>query len=242
MRGSAHVIIIICLVVALLGALGVVFYQNFIQNKQTTSNGSTSTSSKTDTSQTNGTTTTTLADGSIDSSFGTTLSFKYPSTWKYSQTMSGTIETDGTWTQKITLTSPSGKYVVQYYVGAGGGLGGTCVPTETGTIASTAYEGVSGFSGVSYTEMTYQNMPTEATNKIGIIELMDTAAASSVQAGASVCDTYLHEVVKLADKNYVQLIGATMTVSDATTSSQLKSALSGTEYEQGKAILLSTTH
>ncbi|MEO5949118.1 MAG: hypothetical protein ABIP74_01820, partial [Candidatus Saccharimonas sp.] len=28
--GNAHVIIVICLVVALLGVLGVVFYQNFI--------------------------------------------------------------------------------------------------------------------------------------------------------------------------------------------------------------------
>lgn len=183
-----------------------------------------------------------LVDGSIDSSFGTTLSFKYPSTWKYAQTMSGTIETEGSWMQKITLTSPSGKYSVQYHVGAGGGLGGSCAPDEMGTIATAAYQVVAGFSGMSYTEMTYQNMPSDATNRIGAVELMDTAAAASVKAGSSVCEVYLHNVVKLADEKYVQLIGASMVVADATDAGQLKSALSGTEYEQGKAILLSTVH
>ena len=44
--GSAHVIIVIVLVVALLGALGFIFYQNFIAKKTDTGTGS---PSKTDT-------------------------------------------------------------------------------------------------------------------------------------------------------------------------------------------------
>lgn len=241
-RGSAHLVIVIVLVVALLGALGFIFYQNFVakHSTDTTTSNSSSTSSKSSTDSTTTSTAVPLVDGSIDSSFGTTLTFKYPSTWKYSQTISGTIDT--ALDQRITLTSPSGKYVVKYDVDARGGIGGTCVPDETGTIATAAYQVVPGFSGASYLEMTYQNMPTDATNQIGVVELIDSTVASTLKAGDSVCKPYMHEIIKLADENSVYVYGATMTVSDATTASQLKSALSGTEYEQGKAILLSTTH
>jgi hypothetical protein len=237
---AAELVIIGVLVLAVAGLL----VWKFVGGKDTTSDTSSANTTTGNSSKTNDASASTIAlvDGSIDSSFGTTLSFKYPATWKYAQTMDGTIETDGSWTQKITVTSPSGKYVVQYYVGAGGGLGGSCEPPETGTIASAAYQVVSGFSGMSYIEMTFQDMPSVATNRIGAIELIDTKSAASVKSGSSVCDVYLHNVVKLAEEKYVQLIDASMTVTDATTASQLKSALTGNEYEQGKAILLSTKH
>lgn len=51
-KGSAHVIIIICLVVALLAALGVVFYQNFIATKPTSKTDVTSKVAETGTTKT----------------------------------------------------------------------------------------------------------------------------------------------------------------------------------------------
>jgi hypothetical protein len=241
-RGSAHVIVIVLLVVALLGLLGFVLYQNIMLKEAVSSDTNKPPETTSQSSNAAAEQVPDLVKGSIDASFGTTLGFKYPSTWKYSQKMAGTIESQGSWTQKITLTSPTGNYTVQYFVGAGGGLGGMCNPSEMGQIASTNYEVVPGFSGMSYIELTYRNVPNDVTNKIGVVELIDSATASSVEAGDSVCDTYLHEVVKLADANYVQLIGATMIIDGASTAEELKRALSGTEYEQGKAILLSTTH
>lgn len=241
-KGDAHTVIIVCLVVALIGALGVVFYRNFIA-KPSAEGVKADTNSKDTAKEAGNTTGVKLVKGSIDSSFGTTLMFAYPETWKYGQVTDGTVGSESTWTQRITITSPSGKYTVQYYVGAGGGIGGVCLPEDTGTIASTAYENIADFSGVSYTELTYANMPaglagTEAA--AGVVELMDSATATKLKAGDSVCDAYLHEVMKLSDAQFVQLLGATMKVNGATTAAQLKEALSGAEYEQGKAILLST--
>lgn len=243
-KGDAHTVIIICLVVVLIDALGVVFYQNFIA-KSPTKGAKVDTTSKDTAKKTGDTVGVKLVNGSIDPSFGTKLTFTYPETWKYNQVMDGTVGPESTWTQRITITSPSGKYTVQYYMGAGGGIGGMCLPEDTGTIAGTAYENIAGFSGVSYTELIYANMPaslagTEAA--AGVVELMDSATAAKLKAGDSVCDAYLHEVMKLSDTQFVQLLGATMKVNGATTAAQLKEALSGTEYEQGKAILLSTAH
>lgn len=252
-QGSAHIIVIVALAVALAGTLGVVFYQNFIAKKSADSRSettaidtqSTSDTKTTTSSDTTKTTTVALKDGSIDASFGTRLTFKYPETWKLAQTMSGTAGTDSAWTQTTTLTSPSGKYKVGYNVGAGGGIGGSCASIDTGNVATVAYQAVSEFSGMSYVEITHSNMGSDTTGsqwKAGFVGLIDSKTASSLKSGDSVCDYYLHYVTKLVDTNYVQLLQATMTVDGVSTASELNAALSGTEYEQAKAILLSTTH
>lgn len=234
---AAELVIIGVLVLAVAGLL----VWKFVGGKSSTSDTtSTNTSAKSSSTTDKTTPAIALVDGSIDSSFETTLSFKYPSTWKYAQTMSGTIETNGSWLQKITITSPSGKYVVQYQVGAGGGIGGVCVPEETGTIASVAYEVVTGFTAMSYVELTYENMPTG--QDMGDIALIDSSKAKSLKVGDSTCAIGFSGVKELASKNYVSIMRANLSIADATTASQIKAALSGSEYDQAKAILLSTVH
>lgn len=247
-NGSAHVIIMVVLVVALIGALGYIFYQNFIAKKDSQSSASTQTSSSSNQSSASASTSAPVAKfiaGSIDASFETKLTMQYPDTWKYAQSMSGDVAANSTWLQNITIASPSGKYVVKYTVGAGGGIGGTCNPSENGVLAAVSYENLNTFDGVSYVEQTYANVPAQGgldDGRKGFVGLMSTATATTVKTGNSVCDTYLKEVIKLADNNYVQLINASIQIADTDSADKLKSALSGTEYEQAKSILLSTSH
>src|SRR5919202_5697867 len=107
--GSTHVIIMILLVVALLGALGVVFYQNFIADKM----------DQTSTSQ-NDQSTDKTAVKTIRVAFDSKIyAFDYPDAW------SAVIESPADGAKKIVLQNPSKSVRVNIAVG-GGGLGGAC--------------------------------------------------------------------------------------------------------------------
>ena len=239
-QGSAHVIIIVIVIIAIVGALGYALYHTLSAAQPAATSGSqTQDSSHTVAS------TPTYVDGSIDKSFATNLTFKYPSSWTYKEVNNGTPGQDSGWTQKITLTSPSGKYSVEYYVGANGGFGGTCLPQDAGLFAKTSYEVVSGFPAASYVELFYKNKPsdTSAPGSPGFVGLMDTDAAKTFAVDASVCDSAMHNIISLNTSPVrVSLINASLSIVGADTSATLSAALSGTEYEQAKAILLSTVH
>lgn len=243
-KGSAHLIIIIALIVLLAGALGVIFYQNFIAKKAAVSDTSNQapSSSQSTTSSSSATTTTKLLQRRINSVFGVNLAFSYPETWTISDDTQGPSPLDaskGNTSETLKLTSPSGKYVVTYTVAANGGFGGTCDPTDAGTYASTAYEKLPAFSAMDYVELTYNGAPN---NTVGFDGLMNATAAEKIAQGGSLCDGYLQTTYKLSDTNSVYLMNASFSVTGATNASDLQKALSGTEYDQAKAILLSTSY
>ena len=99
-RGSAHAVIIIVLVVALLGALGYIYWQNFVGNQQT--NGQTDTKTTTD------------AVSPVTTSYGDlSLTLDAPKEWKVEKT-------DHTMPAKASqtmITSPSGKVGVDIMIG-----------------------------------------------------------------------------------------------------------------------------
>lgn len=66
--------------------------------------------------------------------------------------------------------------------------------------------------------------------------LRDTLEVNEV--GSSSCDLYLSDTKKLADTNNVYLMKAALDTKAGAISHDM--ALSGDEYEQGKAILIST--
>lgn len=108
-NGNASVVVIIILVVALLGALGVVFYQNFI-----TGSGS-SQPPQTAVAPAKSITTTQLA-------FNNTIyELDYPKSWHKTQT--ATAQPDGQ--NEVKLTNPAGSIEVRLTISQGG-FGGAC--------------------------------------------------------------------------------------------------------------------
>lgn len=240
-KGSMHAVVIICLVVALCCALGIAFYQNFIMKEKDrigqsqSSRTELASPSKKESPKKE----VKLLDGSIDSNFNTKLTFKYPETWKITSE-----RTSGESGQKITVTSPSGKYTVMYEVFAGGGIGCACMPEETGTIVSSKYQVAPGFSNMSYIEVTYRGAPSVdgKPGAVGHAFLADSQSVAGVASGDSMCELYLRGVRELGGDKYTYLIDASMKISSASTADEFKAALAGEEYEQGKVILLSTVH
>lgn len=232
--GSIHAVVVICLVVALLCALGVIFYQQFVVSQVPASNSG---STQAHTSSSESKESVALVEGTIDSSFGTTFSYTYPETWKLSQTMTGTIEESGSWQQITKITSPSGKYTVRYDISAGGGIGGYCVPEEAGTIGATSYEAAPHFAGMSYVELIYKD-----ESSFFEVGLLDRDTATRLKVGDSVCEVAFKGIKTLSSENAVTMLRADMSVSGVHNATELKAALSGAEYERAKAILLSTTH
>jgi hypothetical protein len=97
-NGNAHVIIIILLVIALLGLLGFVFWQNY-SNKKTVSPLTTSQTIPLKTA--------------TERSFETNLNLKYPSSWNVTHATSGDLNSStASQSDTTNITSPDGATVV----------------------------------------------------------------------------------------------------------------------------------
>ena len=106
--GSAHIVIISILVVALLGLIGFVFWQNFIQNKDTaTTNQSTTTATPAPTTY------------KTFTSANSSLTFQYPDNWATSEVTApeGIVEV-------VTVKDSRGKTVAALQTNSQ--LGGAC--------------------------------------------------------------------------------------------------------------------
>lgn len=117
--GSAHIIIIIVLVVALLGTLGFVFWQNFIN--KTDSNKSTDTSTVVKEEETS-------IDGLktyVNQKYK--LSFEYPSDWSVEVKDD---ESGGDLNYYRLFINDADGEQVAYLSAASGGVGGTCDPDQ----------------------------------------------------------------------------------------------------------------
>ncbi len=116
-HGSAHAIIIICLVVALIGALGVLFYQNFIEKKDASNTVATSSSSAG--SQSPSGTTVSLKEFTSNKNL---IQFFYPTSWSVKETIF-TDQADW-YSSAIVIKDTEGKLVAE--LGTGGQFGGAC--------------------------------------------------------------------------------------------------------------------
>lgn len=136
--GSSHMmIIVVILVLALIGALGFVYYQNFIQKDDSQSADTTSTTSTTTTDQANGSdvavstiTYNTFTDSLYD------ISFKYPDTWTLTPIDIPMAE-DPYWNRSLEVINENGEIVAKLILGLSG-IGGTCVG-EGGFEITTTY-------------------------------------------------------------------------------------------------------
>lgn len=129
-KGSAHVIVIAVLAVALAGTLGFVFYQNFIAKKAVVADSSNQSSdgvTQNSTSQTTETKTVTAKE------FCTELEkicFNYPDDWIVSADKDmGTLSESLPSMDKVQIKNKSGETYLYVTTGISG-IGGTCVPEE----------------------------------------------------------------------------------------------------------------
>ncbi len=241
---KGNVIELVVIAVLVLAVVGLLVWR-FAGNDTTTKTDSTTTDRAGQVKASDGDQ---LLDGSIDSRFGVALTFKYPKAWKIDQTYNQSAEDPTMRGGSTTLTSPSGDYVVDYAVSAGGGFGGYCSPDdEKGVYASFDYQALSGFSGVSYLETTVKNLDS-ITNTGGALNtagLFRTEAAQNTKVGGSICTTYMAGIITLDEATNTELMSATITykgmAKDKIDAATFKQAMQGTEYEQAKAILLSTS-
>ena len=185
-----------------------------------------------------------LKTASFDVSFPSKLSFSYPENWSVSEDHTGPlpIQPSETTVQNYTGVSPSKNYTVKYSVGFGGGLGGSCIPEEQGTIGTLTYTNLSKFSGASFVEETYQGSNQKYT--ILRAALMRKDSAAEAKAGDSLCKLAFAQVIPLSDNAAMSLIDSyidsprfdklNMTLED------IKSVMNTSEYKQATNILLST--
>jgi len=126
--GSAHLIIIIVLVIALLGSLGFVFWQNFVKVKDNQPVQNNQISNTTDKSATASKTSneTKLTEIAADDLVGTNLALKYPKTWTATHEDFSTVEAGAPILNKMyKISSPDNDISVKFGVTNVGG-GGTC--------------------------------------------------------------------------------------------------------------------
>lgn len=116
--GSGHLVIIFILVIALLGAVGYVFYDRFVDKKGDNSDNTTTvTTTSTVPSEV------ALTEIIADNTGGSNLAIKYPSTWALSDYYADNTGVNGTHKK---ITSPDNKVVVKFSYNLSSQMGGVC--------------------------------------------------------------------------------------------------------------------
>ncbi len=240
-NGSALLVIIIILVVAILGTLGFVLWQHLkpaiSSPVQSTSENKIKPPVKLKTAQ-------------IDASFPAKLSWSYPETWTIKSEGSGPAQPSDTTTQKFTLTSPSTKYEVIYYVGLNGGLGGACEPGAD-VLQSIKIAAVSGFQKGVLLEDTHGSPQEGFTYSSGLFK--NNSDVLNAKAGDSVCNVYLRDVIPLTDDGKMVILAAQVDIKQFDSTDQygptkiypkdatiIEKAFDDPEYKDAVNILLST--
>ena len=130
--GFAHLAVVIILSVALLGTLGFVFWQNFMQPKVVVDDIKKDDSgTKIDDTKKPVLSEVALTEIASDQTRGSGLSIKYPKTW--TMVHKGAVDISplsGSDADTSTITSPDGEISVVLVVGLSG-IGGTCDPNDT---------------------------------------------------------------------------------------------------------------
>lgn len=170
--GSAHLITIIILVVALLGALGYIYWQNFMQSKTSTSNNTTTTV----------TSATVALDKSINENVtGSNLTLNYPSDWSVSS-VTGLNPSQQTSNTKMFITSPDDNIKVTFWAGVDG-IGGTCGDPADSTITNLATYPIANYSGYTLYEST---ISFSSGGYSAVAEVLKND--SKIQTNASACE------------------------------------------------------
>jgi len=170
--GSAHLIIIIVLVVALLGALGTVFLYNFEKSKKANDTSAADTS--------NGLNTATMSDLYK-------LQFKYPITWKAQHTKSNLPKTsDVSSLDQYVLLSPDKKYTLNIELIARGQFGGACDSGHTSSLFAYTTSAIAGWSDKSFAGYYYKDL--DSNKWYAYAAVGQTAKLQNISSASNYCD------------------------------------------------------
>ena len=230
--GFAHLVIIIILAVALLGTLGFVFWQNFMQPKSNVSN------SKSDDSRTKTDTNSVISSEVVlteitsDQTNNSGLSIKYPKNWVVEHKVDSDIDTN-------KVSSPDGSVSVQLTVYGHGGFGGWCEPSdfELVKIENKLLSNYAGYSLFLYVS----NYKVDDTYAYNISVQKDTAENKAAKIGDSSCiiggmPFSINEKDQYAT---LKIILNNVTVSDSSLTGSFNQAIATDDYKTAEKIALS---
>lgn len=239
-KGSAHIIIIVVLILALIGALGWIFWQNFSKANDTNQrkNDKQSSVKNEPTKEKLVTGRSELAD-SISP-----VTFEYPESWSLSRKSDGPIppNSDGFSSEAITLRYQNSTLTVNYSLG-NGGIGGMCLPEEQGKVVSLSYEGLPNAKGVSYVTYVHNDLDGTRHSYAGLMRTGGDGlkSLSDIKAGDSSCDLSFRGILTISDGDVtLNVMGPSVHIDGTNEDSDVSDKYSGKVYEQAKAILLST--
>ena len=182
-KGSAHVVIIVILIIALIGVLGFVFWQNFIKKDDVTKPATTAVSDETTEKPiTYKTYTTDIYD----------ISFEYPDTWSLGNTVKSDDENDVS--RSTTITTADG-IDVDFKVGIRG-LGGTCDAPATYSVIDTSSTKVPGDQTVNFSLTLQPNADGSFEGYYGLTDYYKTVG------DVQVCPNTFYYVFSPTDNDY----------------------------------------
>lgn len=267
--GSAFVIGIIILAIGIIGAVGFVFWQNFIQSPipktdpTTYAECSVLEGSKiietfpeqcitadgkrfANPNQTSKVTDIDLANITTNELDGRVMTLHYPDGWKVDVKETGDKASGvDAYVRNTKLTSPSGNVVINFDIMKGGGYGGYCEPSNV-TVTHLETKPVPAVENLRYAEVISHNTFGTEDYYSYLSEIQKvTPAVSAVKVGSSGCDLGYAGLFS-GEKAEAPLAKVSITVGgvtiDAHPSEQtIKNALKGDEYDLAKRILLTLT-
>ena len=245
-NGSVHVVVVVTLVLALLVALGSIFWQNFLNKETHETANLNKPSTKMEAKLL------TVKDSSLNSGYA----LKYPQTWQLEKQVGSDIPTQTSSYDRSILTSPSGNIEVKLNAQLNGGLGGICQDDYTLEYIETA--SIPSMRGVRYAA--YVTSSVEVPSQIkrytyNIYAQLDNEATRSVNTvGQNACKManamiLSPEGIKANQEGYQTIVTVSMAIknlqidehnqqSDLTVE-MFKDATKSKEYSEAKDIVRS---
>ena len=154
--GSAHLVVIILLSVALLGSLGFLFYQNFVLSKTNDSAPVVFDKKTKETAKIVAASDVALTEIASDATNDTKFAIKYPKTWTLAHEIAPASDIIGAG-DKNTITSPDKTTVVELNVFSSSGRGVLCYDNENAKVTINDKGDISGYPSagfINYSEST----------------------------------------------------------------------------------------
>lgn len=243
-KGNAHTIFIILLTIVLLGILGFVFWQNFNKNEPIDDEKLVFKAEATPK----------LLAVSLNKGFMVDIAINYPENWTLERSVNGSFPINlenGATSETLKINSPSKKYYVKYSVGSSAGLGGMCIEDEAGVIEQIGFDR-SGLEGTSFAKTIVTNQNGQFLYYAG---LLDKKVEGDSKPSDSTCELFSTNLTHLADSEDgtpIYLFEASIHIEGlndpakfisgegTTNSDEIENAFKNKEYEQAKAIVIST--
>lgn len=232
--GFAHLAIVtVVLAVVVVGLLGYVFWQNFMQPKASTLNAS-NTSNTTPKTDKNETVPEVVLDSEIVAQTTVKFAMNYPSSWTKTYTQGS--ESSGV-QESFKLTSPSGNISVYFQVGLSG-VGGTCDTQDMNyVIEQGEYDTVPKFASVQYIEaITHVRQQDVYYFAAG---LRTASTVTPIKAGDQACSVGMFLFQYAGLTNGASIILNNVKSGQHSTLAEATAALNSDEYATARRILIS---